>query len=161
MHHICQYINMNIKVNRSHGLGYRCKELGVVYQTQSSMRKSRNLVKSMGSKKKQKTKKSIFIGRCFFTFSTFPISLDLQPYTSYYLEKSHVCVFTLTTDFNKHLFWVNCCLIVTVGEMVYKEQTLSFRTPRFKHKDSCVNNTKQTWRMWITSIEEVQNTVGI
>ena len=61
MHHICQYINMNIKVNRSHGLGYRCKELGMVYQTQSSTRKSRNLVKSMGSKKKKK--KSLFIGK--------------------------------------------------------------------------------------------------
>lgn len=160
MHHICQYINMNIKVNRSHGLGYRCKELGMVYQTQSSTRKSRNLVKSMGSKKKKK-KITIYRQGCFFTFSTFPISLDLQPYTSYYLENSHVCVFTLTTDFNKHLFWVKHCLIVTVGEMVYKEQTLSLRTPRFKHKDSCVNNTKQTWRMWITSIEEVQNILGI
>lgn len=53
---------MNIKVNRSHGLlGYRCKELGAVCQTQSSMRKSRNLVKSMGSKKRKRKKKSIIL----------------------------------------------------------------------------------------------------
>jgi len=48
-----------------------------------------------------------------------------------------------------------------VRDMVSKEETLSFRIPWFKDKDSCVNNTKQTWGMWIISIEEVQNTVGI
>lgn len=46
-------------------------------------------------------------------------------------------------------------------EMVYKEETLSFRIPWFKDKDGCVNNTKHTWGMWIISIEEVQNTVRI
>lgn len=66
-YHICQYINMNIKVNRSHGLlGYRCKELGAVCQTQSSMRKSRNLVKSMGSKKRKRKKINYITGKGAF-----------------------------------------------------------------------------------------------
>ena len=81
---------MNIKVNRSHGLlGYRCKELGAVCQTQSSMRKSRNLVKSMGSKKRKRKKNQLYYRQgCFSTFSTFPISIDLQ----LSIRKTHVCV---------------------------------------------------------------------
>ena len=91
---------MNIKVNRSRGLlGYRCKKLGAVCQTQSSMRKSRHLVKSMGSKKRKK-KSIILQARVLFyiiNLSSFPRS------ATFYQENSHVCVFTLATDFNKHL----------------------------------------------------------
>lgn len=87
---------MNIKVNRSHGLGYRCKELGVVYQTQSSMRKSRNLVKSMGSQKKKTKNKKINIYRQMllhiFNLSNFPRSATLH--ILLFGKITCVCVYT-------------------------------------------------------------------
>ena len=75
-------MDMNIKPNRSQGLlGYRLEELGTVCQTQSSMIESVNAFKSMGNFKN----KSICYTQGYFSIhSTFPISLDLQPYTHYY-----------------------------------------------------------------------------